>query len=305
VAVPQLVARRPRGRADGRVDDPRRRADEAGGLRRHARRHPTTAGGRGLLAAVHPAADAGQRRLRRVHRHAPEGPEVPHRLLQRQPHGAGVDGLRRHDHRRLYRRGHPDGQPRHHDRPLLLRRRHDLRPRPHPRHGRTERDAPRPALDGGGLHHRRSRQHGHARPIGLHRRVPHLPWRLERQQYRPERGVRAEPIQLLWHCGRHLRAGHHHHRGLRAAGRPVGILRRIRRREVARHAAADGHRQVRARRLLRHPDRHRRLPGRHRPHRHSGHGAGRRAAECGPGSGPIPRRNPYRLGSTPAGDRRR
>ncbi len=44
--VPQLVARRPRGGADRRLDVPRRRADEAGRVRRAARGHHAAAGGR-------------------------------------------------------------------------------------------------------------------------------------------------------------------------------------------------------------------------------------------------------------------
>ena len=39
VALPHLVARRPRGRADGREHAPRRRADEAGRLRHHPAGH--------------------------------------------------------------------------------------------------------------------------------------------------------------------------------------------------------------------------------------------------------------------------
>ena len=57
LALPHLVARRPRRGADRRLDAARRRADEAGRVRYHAPRHPAVPRGRRVL-------DAGAHRAR-------------------------------------------------------------------------------------------------------------------------------------------------------------------------------------------------------------------------------------------------
>ena len=94
VALPHLVAGRPRGGADGGEHAARRRADEAGRLRHHTRGHRPAAAGRGRLDAGphHPGYD--KRGVRRHLRDGAARPEVRHRLLQRQPHGLRAHGLR-------------------------------------------------------------------------------------------------------------------------------------------------------------------------------------------------------------------
>ena len=92
LAVPHLVARRPRGRADGREYGARWSADEAGRFRHTPHWHVPAAGGGGVLDAGAGGAGHGKRHLWRDFRDGPDGPEVRYRLLQRQPHGLRADG---------------------------------------------------------------------------------------------------------------------------------------------------------------------------------------------------------------------
>src|SRR3990172_4594981 len=181
LAVPHLVARRPRRRAHRREHAARRRPHEAGRLRHPARRHSAVAGGRaGVGAAAHGPGDR-QRALRRILRHGPARPEVRHRLLQRQPHGLRPPGPRHAQRHGPERRRAPDVLARYHDRPLLRYGGRHLRPRPHPRHPATWR--PREAhadrlllLRGGGLGLARFArpERFRRRAARIHRRLPGL-----------------------------------------------------------------------------------------------------------------------------------
>ena len=131
LAVPHVVAGRPRRCADLGEHAARRRADEAGRVRHHPRRHDAAAGGHGGVGgrSLHPG--HGQRGLRRGIGDVPDGPEVRRRLLQREPHGLRHHGHSNPGQHRTHRSDAPDVLPRHHDRPLLRRRRSHLRARTH------------------------------------------------------------------------------------------------------------------------------------------------------------------------------
>ena len=93
VALPHLVARRPRRRPDGRQHAARRCADEARRIRHPRRRHGHPPRRRTRLGARAHRPRHGQRALRRNLSPRPARPQVRHRLLQRQPHGLRAHGI--------------------------------------------------------------------------------------------------------------------------------------------------------------------------------------------------------------------
>ena len=173
--LPQLEPGWSRGRADGRFDVPRRRADEAGRLRRPARGHHAAAGGRqiphaagsSVLTLVNVVYGAFIASVQTDFKYVIGFSSVSHMGLVTM----GFATLNKDGHAR---RGHADVLARRDDGSLLCCGRHGLRPGAHPRDSQAGRLPQSDAAGGDGLHHRRSGFDGHARLLRLHRRVPDL-----------------------------------------------------------------------------------------------------------------------------------
>ena len=174
LALPHLVARRPRGGAHGGEHAARRRPDEAGRLRHPARGDEPLPRGGGVLGARSPGAGHHRRPLRRHLGHGPARPEVRNRLLQREPHGLRAHGPGHPEPHRRKRGRAPDVRPRRDDGPLLRHGGRGVRPGPHARDLDLRRPGPAHAALRGLLRYRRPIVPGTAGAGRLRRRVQHL-----------------------------------------------------------------------------------------------------------------------------------